>query len=519
VSLAPLAIGIAAAAAAGALATGPAIPAVGAGEHVWFVMEGAPRGAMPASDGRLMLWHHPMDAGGPYATPLMPLPAQAEALAAWGDRIHLVFAPRGPGADREVLALAVVRHPVSGTWFPVPLDRLEVEPSLPPWGRAVACAGTAEGPVALLVDERRAALLRLEAGGWSPIPLPDAAAEVAGASHGAVHLAAAGAAGERLVLCVGDDPSTARLFVRDAGEGERGRASASWREPGVTDSMPPGSGLDGRPPPGGRRRGLVRLGPRIAAIIERDGRIELAYERLPGLLPFASFRAPEGPMGVAGTEGAVVVISGADPATATLLTIDAIGRESGPAAPIARPPRALVDMLRLPILLAIALTAVLLAVSLRPERARAVALREGLEALPAPLRLAAVAIDFLPGAIAAMAVLDCRPHEMLAPPLFAPDLRESGPYALAATITALLGAAGEVASARTIGKAIVGARVAGTDGERPSARRLIARNLVKAVVLIMPPLAVVVLVTPHRQGLPDFAARTVVVRSAHSPRA
>jgi uncharacterized RDD family membrane protein YckC len=337
------------------------------------------------------------------------------------------------------------------------------------------------------------------------------------ALRGAVHLAAAGAAGERLVLCVGDDAAAARLFVREGAGGEGHSVRQPWREAGVTDSMPSGVGA-GWPPAVGRRLGLVRIGPRVAAVIERDDRIELAYERLPGLLPFASLRAPEGPMGIAGTSGGAVVISGADPASATLLAVDVLGRSAGPAAPIARPPRALVDLLRLPILLAIAVTAVMLAVTLRPEGARAAAIGEGLQILPAPLRLAAFAIDFLPGAIVAIAVLDCRPHELLAPPLFAPRLAASGPYALAAAITALHGAASELLSARTIGKAIIGARVAGTDGERPSARRLVARNLAKAIVLMVPPLAVVILVTPHRQGLPDFAARTVVVRSAHRPR-
>jgi len=65
-----------------------------------------------------------------------------------------------------------------------------------------------------------------------------------------------------------------------------------------------------------------------------------------------------------------------------------------------------------------------------------------------------------------------------------------------------------------LGKMLVGARVVMVDGARPASRAILVRNLFKALVLLIPVLAVVALLNPHGQGLGDLMARTVVVRPA-----
>ena len=73
---------------------------------------------------------------------------------------------------------------------------------------------------------------------------------------------------------------------------------------------------------------------------------------------------------------------------------------------------------------------------------------------------------------------------------------------------------GELVGGRTLGKALVGARVVTGDGSRPSPVAVLARNGLKALVLLIPLLAVFALLNPHAQGLGDLVARTVVVRIA-----
>jgi uncharacterized RDD family membrane protein YckC len=88
---------------------------------------------------------------------------------------------------------------------------------------------------------------------------------------------------------------------------------------------------------------------------------------------------------------------------------------------------------------------------------------------------------------------------------------DSLPYILMALITMLHSIPSELLSYRTLGKAILGGKVVSTDGGRPSALRMLIRNAVKILIVLVPPLGLIALVNPNRQGLNDLAGRTVVV--------
>ena len=70
----------------------------------------------------------------------------------------------------------------------------------------------------------------------------------------------------------------------------------------------------------------------------------------------------------------------------------------------------------------------------------------------------------------------------------------------------------ELATRRTLGKTLLGARVVARDGSRPTTVAILIRNGFKALVLLIPVLAVFALLSPHLQGVGDSVARTVVVR-------
>ncbi len=69
----------------------------------------------------------------------------------------------------------------------------------------------------------------------------------------------------------------------------------------------------------------------------------------------------------------------------------------------------------------------------------------------------------------------------------------------------------ELLTATTLGKRIMGLRVARRDGSRPNTGQLLLRNLLKAFDLITPWLLVLPVLSPTRERLGDLAAKTVVV--------
>jgi uncharacterized RDD family membrane protein YckC len=79
------------------------------------------------------------------------------------------------------------------------------------------------------------------------------------------------------------------------------------------------------------------------------------------------------------------------------------------------------------------------------------------------------------------------------------------------SLTMAHSAVGELIGRRSLGKALLGARVLSADGGTPRVAQLLLRNLVKYLVVLVPPLAVVMLTNPNVQGLDDLAGRTVVV--------
>lgn len=58
---------------------------------------------------------------------------------------------------------------------------------------------------------------------------------------------------------------------------------------------------------------------------------------------------------------------------------------------------------------------------------------------------------------------------------------------------------------------LVGGYVAGLDGHRAARWRVMLRGAIRFIVWLIPPLAVFVITNNHLQGLPDMAAKTLVL--------
>jgi len=108
--------------------------------------------------------------------PSVRLDGSVSALAAWDDRVYVLFERGGQGA-RPVGSLSVVRTSMREQWRFEPGDRLRVEPALTGEGEVEAFAAGAFGPGALIVDGRAAVaetrrLYVLDGGAWRRADLP-----------------------------------------------------------------------------------------------------------------------------------------------------------------------------------------------------------------------------------------------------------------------------------------------------------------------------------------------------------
>jgi len=474
----------------------------GSRDHLWFVID------EDRDDDRVELMHHAREASGPYARSMKSLPARPIAMAAWEDRLWLVFGSKG----REMLDVAsvrIVRHALQERYHLVPHDRFELAPALPGTGEMVGFVGTARGPVALIVPPRAtrkqrdaatqpasmpSRLLHLRNQTWEDVALPE---DFRGTHRASI--VATGKDGTRLVLI---DPA-----ARPAD----GAVRYERAEDGTWSSGPAPT-LDGE-----RRwpRRLVRVGEHAVALVPGAGPDvwDLAYLRREQQVRIAAFTQGTAEWNVFGLHDGPRIMTFTNRDGASLRKVDPSTGTVTDAVALEPPPFDTRTMLRGPVLFVIVLFALAMIVWLRPGSAKPLELPAGMNLLPPSVRLWALLIDMIPGGIVAVLVTGCRPVELLGVPLVAIDPM---PYMVMAGITAGLSTGTEMMTGTSIGKRLLGARVIGVAG-RPGAGRLLLRNGIKLIELMVPPLAIVVVMTPNLQGLHDLAARTVVVHPEPAP--
>jgi uncharacterized RDD family membrane protein YckC len=475
--------------------------------HLWFVVAGA-KG--------MDLCHHAPSLGGPYFLRQASLPEAPAALAAWGDRLWLVFHAKRDRREprREVFSLRILFNPTLGNWYALPTDRLEPAGSLPGIGRLAGFVATPQGPVALLVPDQRALsgviaengtlaaepnlsapqLLAWHGGDWKAVPLPN------GAGLGeSPRLAATGSTNRELCILtqVPDSSNQSLLYQSSIDEG-------IW-----TSSKVPLKFFD-----------IVRffsaMGQPMVAL-EQPGqngdltRMQIGYVRSSGVLALAELPRPAVPFELVGLDNRLKLVE----RTATVMTIQSIDPMSGVLGPVETMEVQPVGgkLWQVSLVSAVVVSAILLVFLVRPVSSTPVTLPRGLQVAGMAQRLTALAIDFAPGAAIAMATLGCTPLDLLQMPVMSMSFASGSPYLLMALVTSAHSTATEMVTGASVGKLIAGIRAASTTGERPGLRNLLVRNAVKFVSLMLPPLAMVALLNPHLQGLHDLVAKTIVVRT------
>jgi uncharacterized RDD family membrane protein YckC len=478
------------------------------GGYVWLIVN--------RPDGPTLLLHHDdfydhYDTENLYAQELMTLQHMPEAVIARDNRIWMIHPPdaRTDHDRREVFTLSVERIPGMNQFVASPQDRLQVAPPLPGGGRLVATATSKEGPLALIVPyehERieiaqppgadmgdpvpsEPQLLYLQGNTWSPLTLPP---DQVITEH--TFLTSAGTDGEAIVLLGGDGGESVWAARRDTqGAWSRGEVVvSSTRLLGAADSG---------------------IHPMMFLAGDDENALKIALLKGFSVHPLVEIETLAPTWITVGRPDGAWVIS-TDPAGATHI-VEVHGLSGGISEPklLGPIPVALADRYRMPAVLVIVFISVILLSIYKPGSTPPAQLRENQTILPPSGRAQALLIDLVPGALIACFTLKCEPIALLGLPFSTALFEQSAPYLIMAGVTLGHTTLSEVIWRTTLGKSMKRAQVRNANGAALSIAQVLLRNLVKALMLIAPPLAIIALTNPNMQTLHDLVARAVVVQS------
>jgi uncharacterized RDD family membrane protein YckC len=130
---------------------------------------------------------------------------------------------------------------------------------------------------------------------------------------------------------------------------------------------------------------------------------------------------------------------------------------------------------------------------------------------PLPRRGLAFGIDLVPGVLVSVLVMDVTSTELLWAALTGPIPSTAMLLLLMAAVTAAWGMVWERSLGRTPGKRAMGLVTVSTGGGPMRLWQILVRNLLKGLIVLAPPIAIIVVLTPASQSLGDVAAGTLVL--------
>lgn len=481
---------------------GDLMPGASSDDHMWFVA--------PADDGSAearILYQYARDTDGPFYGPRRELPWTPLGVASWGSRVWMLF-PAQEAPELRVSSLAVERNPAFGGYSLVPNDWLTTEPGLPTGGRVGGFVGTPDGVVALLIpaqwtsagvtadpdstaaepvlEEPR--LMRLRGWEWIDLDLPQ------DFTPGDVcHLSTLGPDGRQLLILAQtpDEPSMTRAF-RSGDDG--------WTHTDLPVSIR-------------EITTLTRVGSQVVLGLQSadSNSIRLAYLRPNTLLEFAEIAEPPGAWTLRSFVDRLVLIEREAGGVLAIQRINPVDGTAGKRRAMERQKVFPIRALHLPFLMAVAIVALLGVLLFKPKPdATPINLPAKLAPLAPTQRGLALAIDLAIGAALTLVILGCPIAALWRLPLWTADVVDALPHLLMIALTLVHSTVFELLARRTIGKRVVGGLVVSIDGGRPGACAILIRNGIKAIVLLIPVLAVFAILNHHLQGLGDLIARTVV---------
>ncbi len=469
--------------------------AAASNEHLWFVRSSGREA--PAWE----LCHHATAMRGPHYRPQLPLERMPAAMAAWDDQLWLVFEPDG-SAQRDVFTVRIQRLSLTEPYFQtIPPDRMELVAALPADGALAGFAATPDGPVALLAaaGDARAGepqLLQLHGSRWVELALPTPS-PIAGNSL----LLGLQGHGAQLAV-VSREPAATGAGLRSV-RIDRRDAEGRWE----SDLVPEWPGDAIHAAGFGDQVALFTAdatADRWTVLLARDGQALRAAD-----LPAPASRST---VLTLGDTTRLLFTDAARRLIIQELYLPAAG--VGEMVALTPQPAGSRSLWAMAIAFAAIVGGVLLVLVVRPGSRKPVTLPAGWRQVPIFSRLLALLLDLLPAAIVTMLALEARPADLARIPLLTPDFADSWPYLLMVFLTVAHSLIGELAFRRSLGMAFLDAQVVGEGAGSPSAVQILLRNLVKLLMLVIPPLAVFALITPNLQGLHDALSRTIVAHQS-----
>jgi len=460
------------------------LQAAGSGEHAWFMLPGD--SDEPAWD----LCHSGSRSTGSEYQVVRQFESAPVAMAAADDTLWLVFEGGSKASPRlDVYRLQASFHSSLDLYAMQPRDGLDVLPPLQGVESLVQFIGTRHGPVCIgsVQGESRALTMqRLQGGRWTSMELPKNLEEVS-------HILAAGSDHGMMIIAPGRN------------------SIATWHETGGTwvgDQVPGVLSalslleLDGQP--------LV-----VSGTVGKS--IELAYIKSDSLWPLVDVVPPEEDWALVSQQGQVLLLSVLD-RSIEVTSIDAITGKLDSKGSL-EPVSALSSGLwSIAIALGLASMVVMVIVLARGSDLASMKVPEGWTVLPPMPRLLALIVDLIPGLLSYFLVAGGTMQQLVRVPLMSLPSSELGPYLVLVLVTLVWCFLCERTTGTTPGKRIMRAAVRTCSGERPGTRAVLVRNIMKGLVLLVPPLVVLVLLHPYQQGIGDLMARTIVVRSPGGSR-
>ncbi len=480
----------------------PTLVVASSGKHLWI--------AVPTKDGCRIV-HHALEMDGAFLREVTTLPAIPIALAAHENQLAIIMPPSGIPLASSVYALTTNRNPATGSFYYTPMGRLDVLPSIQSSSQIANAVVGANGIFALIPGETPE-LIRAAPLSWSRVELPQGA----GADAELVPWAVVGDPTAFAMLRVdGADLVTwalASTRIADRAGASSGATSAANNLDGGHDWaqqrwVGSGVGFD-----------MVIGGSDRPAILTRDssGALSIAYPTTSGLRSLSAIVVPAGAWSIAGLGEDFKMIWVDDVGNVHLSSVDSLSGTASASEVLIQQPTTTGDWIHLPFIGALTIGMLLAGFIVRPPLQPPHPMQGGWDPLPMFRRIAALAIDLLPGALFALWITGARIEELMSMPSWTPDLGHAAPASIMLGFTGVWCGIFEVVLRATPGKFVFGGRIVrapdgGTD-MRAGFGRTLVRALLKTVVLFAPALGFLAFVHPLQQGLPETLSKTVIAR-------
>ncbi len=507
------------------VASADEVLAAASGRHVYVVRPGVEESGWEVV-------HLDAESGpGSYRT-VFRTPRRPETIAAVDDRCILVLAPFDAARPTPLaISFRVSQHPLNDVWFADPPGDPRVLPPLPSGGEIAGMVAVRSGELVVHRPSQRVARGVARTTTTTTSTADESSgqevAEPIIGEDGAVHLLTPPArAAWEPVSPPASFESAVELAVGPVildGVAVPGlvwcTSTGTWRVAGLTDDGWVSTEIEGLPP--GRPVSLAGLdGRTLLALVDDADRMRIVDLIRSGTSesPVTQARAfavlESAAIGdrasMVGTSTGLWIV-GLDGANVRIATVDRVdGRAS--AVVVASEQEVGGSLVEYPIYAGLVMVVVMVTFLLRPHIERQPAAMAD-DVVPSGVlrRAAGLCIDLAPGLMASVVIFG------LDPAVFLDELRNGDPGAVAPAIVAMVVASAitivlEALTGRSLGKWLVGARVAALDGSPGTPWQRALRAALRLMVLLFWPIGVIALLDPAGRGMPELLTRTVVVR-------